>query len=180
MHLLKPYKMKIKFINLLILIFLGFSVTAQIDNGTNYIPDSRNSQLKAGSLCDQLFTKDGKTYNVLVKETTLEDVKYKMCRDYGTNATVSGPLISLENSKIEKIIYSDGKTKYFNKSKIKKTKKNIEVPVDFKKNILSFSYGIAGAQSFLNDDGVIVLLLSLFTSPLIDNPLNNSAPLTLP
>ena len=38
-------------------IFLGFSATAQIDNGTNYIPDSRNSELKAESLCDQLTQK---------------------------------------------------------------------------------------------------------------------------
>ena len=135
-----------EFINLLILIFLGFSVTAQIDNGTNYIPDSRNSQLKSGSLCDQLFTKDGKTYNVLVKETTLEDVKYKMCRDYGSNASVSGPLISLENSKIEKIIFSDGNIKFFNKSN-KVLKKNSVKSIDepksqLRKNMLSFSAGI--------------------------------------
>ena len=62
MLLLKPYKMKIKFINLLMLIFLGFSATAQIDNGTDYIPVSRSSESKAGSLCDQLFTKNGKIY----------------------------------------------------------------------------------------------------------------------
>ena len=60
--------MKIKFVNLLMVIFLGFSATAQIDNGTNYIPDSRNSELKAESLCDQLITKDGKIVSVLVKE----------------------------------------------------------------------------------------------------------------
>lgn len=151
--------MKIKFINLLILIFLGFSVTAQIDNGTNYIPDSRNSQLKAGSLCDQLFTKDGKTYNVLVKETTLENVKYKMCRDYGTNATVSGPLISLENSKIEKIILSDGNIKFFNKSN-KVLKKAREKPLEKNqpqpnKNMLSVSAGISNYFPRINTGFVI-------------------------
>lgn len=148
--------MKIKFIKLLVLIFLGFSVTAQIDNGTNYIPDSRNSQLKAGSLCDQLFTKDGKTYNVLVKETTLEDVKYKMCRDYGTNATVSGPLISLENSKIQKIIFSDGNIKFYNKSN-KVLKKNSVKSIDepkskLRKNMLSLSAGISNYDSELSMD----------------------------
>ena len=75
MHLLKLYKMKKKFINLMMLILFGFSVTAQIDNETNYIPNSRNSELKAGSLCDQLFTKDGKIFTVLVKYTTNKLVK---------------------------------------------------------------------------------------------------------
>ena len=108
MLLLKPYKIQIKFINLVMLILFGFSATSQIDNGTDYIPDSRSSESKAGSLCDQLFTKNGKIFKVLVKDTTTKFVKYKMCRDYGTNATVSGALISLENSKIEKIIFSNG------------------------------------------------------------------------
>ena len=152
--------MKIKFINLVTLIFLGFSVTAQIDNGTNYIPDSRNSQLKAGSLCDQLFTKDGKTYNILVKETTLEDVKYKMCRDYGSNSTVSGPLISLENSKIQKIIFSDGNIKFYNNSN-KMLKKNSVKSTDepksqLRKNMLSFSAGIGNYDGYPDNYGFSV------------------------
>ena len=172
MHLLKPYKMKIKFVNLLMAIYLGFSATAQIDNGTNYIPDSRNSELKAESLCDQLITKDGKIVSVLVKEVNPNLVKYKMCRDYGTNASVSGSLILIEKSKIQKIIFADGRIIEFNSPK--KTLKRLTSSVDnslsqTKKNILSFSAGMGYHNTYLSSQD------AFFSNYYIDDLRYNSA-----
>ena len=57
------------------------------------------------------YTKDGKTVSVLVKEVTPDIIKYKMCKDYGSNTSVSGSEILMENSKIQKLCFADGKTK---------------------------------------------------------------------
>lgn len=170
MLLLKPYK--IKFTNLVMVIFLGFSVTAQIDNGTNYIPDSRNSELKAESLCDQLTTKDGKTVSVLVKEVTPDIIKYKICKDYGSNTSVSGSEILMEKSKIQKIIFADGRVITYNNSnkRLKKLTSSVDNSLSqTKKNILSFSAGTGYHNTYLSSQN------ALFSNYYIDNLRYNSA-----
>ena len=77
--------------------------------------------IQAESLCDQLITKDGKIVSVLVKEVNPNIVKYKMCRDYGTKS-VSG-LILIEKSKIQKIIFADGRIIEYNSPKKENTYK---------------------------------------------------------
>tara|TARA_Y100001954_G_scaffold234526_1_gene290210 strand:+ start:705 stop:1784 length:1080 start_codon:yes stop_codon:yes gene_type:complete len=129
MHLLKLFKMKIKFINLMMLILFGFSATAQIDNGTNYIQDSRNGDLNFNSQCDQLFIRNGEVISVIVKETTSDFIKYKTCNNYGSLATIKSGVVLISSSKVDKIIYSNTKVQYFNG----RTYNNLSITSLFKK-----------------------------------------------
>ena len=98
---------------LCILISLAASSFAQIDNGTNYISDSKTKKIATKSQCDVIFTKKGDIIIALVKDTFAEIVKYKTCKDYITNATVSGAIVTLPTYEIDKIVFSNQLTKYY-------------------------------------------------------------------
>ena len=102
-----------KLFTICISIFLAASSLAQIDNGTNYILDSKTKNIATKSQCDQIFKKNGDVISALIKDTLIDVVKYKICKDYITNATVSGEIISLPTYEIEKIVYSNQSTKYY-------------------------------------------------------------------
>lgn len=99
---------------LCISISLAASSFAQIDNGTNYISDSKTKKIATKSQCDLIFTKKGDIISALVKDTFAEIVKYKTCKDYITNATVSGAIVTLPTYEIDKIVFSNQLTKYYN------------------------------------------------------------------
>ena len=101
-----------------LLFLLNNSVGAQIDNGTNYISNSKSNRLAAKSQCDIIYTKKDKIVNALVKDTLVDVVLYKLCNDYGTNATVMGGVMSMNINEIEKIIFKDGSIKSYGKSNI--------------------------------------------------------------
>lgn len=113
MRLLKPFNMRKLLFTLCISISLAASSFAQIDNGTNYISDSKTKKIATKSQCDQIFTKRGDIIDALVKDTFADVVNYKICKNYITNATVSGGMISLPAYEIEKIVYSNQSTKYY-------------------------------------------------------------------
>ena len=79
--------MKKKLFTICISIFLAASSLAQIDNGTNYISDSKTKNIATKSQCDQIFKKNGDIISALIKDTLIDVVKYKICKDYITNAT---------------------------------------------------------------------------------------------
>ena len=105
--------MKKLLFTLCISISLSVSSFAQIDNGTNYISDSKTKKIATKSQCDLIFTKKGDIISALVKDTFADIVNYKTCKDYITNATVNGGMISLPTYDIEKIVYSNQSTKYY-------------------------------------------------------------------
>jgi len=113
MRLLKLFKMRNLLFTLCILISLAASSFAQIDNGTNYISDSKTKKIATKSQCDVIFTKKGDIIIALVKDTFAEIVKYKTCKDYITNATVSGAIVTLPTYEIDKIVFSNQLTKYY-------------------------------------------------------------------
>ena len=113
MRLLKPFNMRKLLLTLCISISLADFSFAQIDNGTNYITDSKTKKIATKSQCDKIFTKRGDVIDALIKDTFADIVNYKICKDYITNATVSGGIISLPTYEIEKIIYSNQSTKYY-------------------------------------------------------------------
>jgi len=113
MRLLKLFKMRKLLFTLCILISLAASSFAQIDNGTNYISDSKTKKIATKSQCDVIFTKKGDIIIALVKDTFAEIVKYKTCKDYITNATVSGAIVTLPTYEIDKIVFSNQLTKYY-------------------------------------------------------------------
>ena len=106
--------MKKSFLISIVSIFIAVSSIAQIDNGTNYVSDSKNKNIATNSQCDQIFTKRGVIINALVKDTLANAVKYKTCKDYITNATVSGAIVTLPTYEIDKIVFSNQLTKYYN------------------------------------------------------------------
>ena len=144
MRLLKHFNMKKKLFTICISIFLAASSLAQIDNGTNYISDSKTKNIATKSQCDQIFKKNGDVISALIKDTLIDLVKYKICKDYITNATVSGEIISLPTYEIEKIVYSNQSTKYYRvkrpitRSRNEKLKsQDINPKESLKKNFLS-------------------------------------------
>ena len=106
--------MKKSFLISIVSIFIAVSSIAQIDNGTNYVSDSKNKNIATNSQCDYIFTKSGEIINALVKDTLANSVKYKTCKDYITNATVSGAIVTLPTYEIDKIVFSNQLTKYYN------------------------------------------------------------------
>lgn len=114
---LKLFNMKKAYFVFLFSILIVGSTVAQIDNGVNYISNSISGKIMVNSHCDLIYTKDGKVISALVKDTLAKNINYKMCNDYGTNATVNGDLYLLNNSKIKKIVFSDGFIKYYGSSK---------------------------------------------------------------
>ena len=49
-----------------------------------------------------------------MKDTLVNVINYKTCKDYITNATVSGAIVTLPNYEIDKIVFSNQLTKYYN------------------------------------------------------------------
>ena len=95
-------------------IFFAASSLAQIDNGTNYISDSKTKKIATKSQCDQIFKKNGDVISALIKDTFADIIKYKTCKDYITNATVSGAIVTLPTYEIDKIVFSNQLTKFYN------------------------------------------------------------------
>ena len=131
-------------LTLCISISLADSSFTQIDNGTNYILDSKTKKIATKSQCDKIFTKKGDVIDAIIKDTLKDVIKYKICKDYITNATVYGGIISLPTYEIEKIIYSNQSTKYYKverpilRSRNEKLKsQDINPKESLKKNFLS-------------------------------------------
>lgn len=143
---LKHFNMKRLHFTLILSIFIMVSSFAQSDNGTNFITNSTSGKLTAKSQCDLIYAKDGKIISSLVKDTLAKTVSYKICNDYGTNATVNGNLYSLENSKIKKIVFSDGLIKYYGISKFKNKKPQSIPDLNFNKS--NFIYISGGSNDY--------------------------------
>tara|TARA_B100001287_G_scaffold240892_1_gene215544 strand:- start:14135 stop:15199 length:1065 start_codon:yes stop_codon:yes gene_type:complete len=148
MHLLKHFKLK-NYFTILLFILITSSNIAQIDNGTDYISKSLNNKLAEKSQCDLIYTRDGKIISVLIKDTLLEHVNYKICNNYGSNATVNGKLMSISNSVIDKIIFSSNYIKQYEgvtKSKLKHRQK-LENKKDFNFEKEKFVFLSAGGNN---------------------------------
>ena len=93
---------------------------SQIDEGVNYKIDSKTSKLGSQvNQCDVIYTTDGLNISTSVKKINDGVLSYKICNDFGVNATIIGSLKTINTNKINKIVFSDGSVKYFNTKKEK-------------------------------------------------------------
>ena len=116
--------MKIKnlFINIFLinsLMLLNVVAFSQIDEGVNYKIDSKTSKLGSQiNQCDVIYTTNGLNISSSVKQINDGVLSYKICNDFGVNATIIGSLKTINTNKINKIVFSDGSVKYLNLKKV--------------------------------------------------------------
>ena len=120
---IKNLHIKIFLINSLML--LNFIAFSQIDQGVNYKIDSKTSYFGSQTnQCDIIYTTNGLNISSSVKQINDGLVYYKICNDYGINATIMGSVKTINTNKINKIIFSDGSVRHFMGKEKKKQKRN--------------------------------------------------------